>query len=64
MEGILKSDPNIAAFMIEPIQGEGGVIKPSSTYLPRVRELCDKFNILLIMDEIQTGIGRTGKMLC
>ena len=55
---------NIAAFIIEPIQGEGGIIVPPANYLTQVNELCTKFNILMIADEIQTGIGRTGKMLC
>lgn len=53
-----------AAFIIEPIQGEAGVMVPDEDYLARVQELCKKHNVLLIADEIQTGIGRTGKMLC
>ena len=56
------SDPNFAAFMFEPIQGEAGVIVPDEGYLEQVRNLCTKFNVLMIADEIQTGIGRTGKM--
>ena len=48
--------------MIEPIQGEGGVIIPDLGYLARVQELCRKYNVLLICDEVQTGFGRTGKM--
>eukprot|EP00835_Amoeboradix_gromovi_P000876 NODE_33_length_32023_cov_0.217579.p7 type:complete len:425 gc:universal NODE_33_length_32023_cov_0.217579:20811-19537(-) len=55
---------HIAAFIIEPIQGEGGIILPPEGYLSKLNELCTKFNVLLIADEIQTGIGRTGKMLC
>lgn len=51
-----------AAVILEPIQGEGGAIVPESTYLLQVRELCDERNILLILDEIQTGLGRTGSM--
>lgn len=47
--------------MIEPIQGEAGVVLPSAGYLKSVRKLCDKYNVLLITDEVQTGIGRTGK---
>ena len=55
---------HIAAFIVEPIQGEGGINVPPKDYLQRVNELCTKNNVLLIADEIQTGIGRTGKMLC
>jgi ornithine--oxo-acid transaminase len=58
-----KSD-KIAAFMVEPIQGEAGVYVPDDGYLSKAYELCKKYNILLIADEIQTGIARTGKMLC
>jgi ornithine--oxo-acid transaminase len=54
--------PNTAAILIEPIQGEGGVLIPSNGYLRRLREICDREKILLIADEIQTGLGRTGKM--
>ncbi len=57
------SDPNCAAFMFEPIQGEAGVIVPDEGYLKKVRILCSKYNVLMIADEIQTGIGRTGRML-
>ena len=57
------SDPNCAAFMFEPIQGEAGVIVPDNGYLKEVRRLCSKYNVLMVADEIQTGIGRTGKML-
>ena len=53
-----------AAFIVEPIQGEAGVVVPADDYLTKVHELCKKHNVLLICDEIQTGIGRTGKMLC
>ncbi|EMP42203.1 Ornithine aminotransferase [Chelonia mydas] len=56
-------DPNIAAFMVEPIQGEAGVVVPDEGYLPGVQELCTKHNVLFIADEIQTGLARTGKML-
>ncbi|CAG0891369.1 unnamed protein product [Darwinula stevensoni] len=63
LEKALK-DPNICAFMVEPIQGEAGVVVPDEGYLRGVRQLCSKYNVLLIADEIQTGLGRTGKMLC
>jgi len=53
--------PHTVAFMVEPIQGEGGVILPPDGYLRRAREICDRHNILFIADEIQTGLGRTGK---
>lgn len=56
-------DPNVAAFMVEPIQGEAGVVVPHDGYLKGVRALCDKYNVLFIADEIQTGLCRTGKML-
>lgn len=56
-------DPNVAAFMVEPIQGEAGVVVPDEGYLEGVRNLCSKYNVLYIADEVQTGIGRTGKML-
>lgn len=53
-----------AAFIVEPIQGEAGVVVPADDYLTKVHALCKKHNVLLICDEIQTGIGRTGRMLC
>lgn len=56
-------DPNVAAFMCEPIQGEAGVVVPEHGYLAKVRELCTKANVLWIADEVQTGIARTGKLL-
>ena len=56
-------DKNVAAFMVEPIQGEAGVVVPDEGYLKRVRELCTEYNVLFIADEIQTGLARTGKML-
>ena len=55
--------PNTVAFMVEPIQGEAGVIIPPDGYLKNVREICTKNNVVLILDEIQTGLGRTGKIL-
>ena len=63
LEKSLK-DPNVAGFMVEPIQGEAGVIVPDENYLPEAFKLCKKNNVLFIADEVQTGIGRTGKMLC
>ena len=62
LEDELK-DPNVAAFMVEPIQGEAGVVVPDDGYLEGVRNLCNKYNVLFIADEVQTGIGRTGKLL-
>ena len=55
-------DPNVCAFMVEPIQGEAGVVVPDEGYLAGVRSLCDKYNVLFIADEVQTGIARNGKM--
>ncbi len=63
LELAFKSDPNIAAFMFEPIQGEAGVVVPDEGYLKGVRELCTRYQILMIADEVQTGLCRTGKML-
>lgn len=54
---------HVAAFMVEPIQGEAGVVIPDDGYLSGVRALCDQYNVLMIADEIQTGLARTGKML-
>jgi ornithine--oxo-acid transaminase len=56
-------DKNVAAFMFEPIQGEAGVVVPDNGYLSGIRKLCDEYNVLMIADEIQTGLARTGKML-
>ena len=55
---------NVAGFLVEPIQGEAGIMVPPEGYLKGVYELCRKHNVLMIADEIQTGLGRTGKMLC
>lgn len=55
---------DVGAVLLEPIQGEGGVNIPSDDYLPGVRALCDEYGALLIFDEVQTGMGRTGKMFC
>jgi acetylornithine aminotransferase len=54
--------PDIVAVLVEPIQGEGGIKVPADDYLPRLRELCDRHNWLLMVDEIQTGMGRTGRL--
>jgi ornithine--oxo-acid transaminase len=62
LETALK-DPHVAGFMFEPIQGEAGVVIPADGYLKGVRALCDKYNVLMIADEVQTGLGRTGKLL-
>jgi ornithine--oxo-acid transaminase len=56
-------DPNVAAFLIEPIQGEAGVYVPDDGYLKKASELCKKYNVLFIADEVQSGIARTGKLL-
>lgn len=56
-------DPNVVAFMVEPIQGEAGVVVPDEGYLKKVSALCKSKNVLFIADEVQTGIARTGKML-
>jgi ornithine--oxo-acid transaminase len=53
-----------AAFLVEPIQGEAGIVVPDDSYLREIKKLCEKHNVLLICDEIQTGIARTGKLLC
>ena len=63
LENTFKSDPNVAGFMVEPIQGEAGVVVPDAGYLRGVRDLCTKYNVLFIADEVQTGIGRTGKRI-
>ncbi len=63
LENAFKANPNIAAFMFEPIQGEAGVVVPDENYIQGVRTLCDKYKVLMIADEVQTGLCRTGKML-
>merc|ERR1719408_337807 len=61
LEDALKADPNCVAVYFEPIQGEAGVNVPDEGYLTEVRRLCDKYNVLMIADEVQTGLCRTGK---
>jgi ornithine--oxo-acid transaminase len=57
-------DPNVAGFMVEPIQGEAGVVVPDEGYLKKANELCKSKNVLFIADEVQTGVARTGKLIC
>lgn len=63
LEEVLKTNSNIAAFLVEPIQGEAGVYVPSEGYLIKAKALCTKYNVLFIADEVQTGIARTGRLL-
>jgi ornithine--oxo-acid transaminase len=63
IEEVFKAEPNIAGFMFEPIQGEAGVVVPHEGYIQGVRDLCSKYNVLMIADEVQTGLARTGRML-
>ncbi|MFT2007076.1 ornithine--oxo-acid transaminase [Pontibacter sp. 13R65] len=63
LEQSLQANPNVCAFMVEPIQGEAGVVVPDAGYLANAHALCRKYNVLFITDEIQTGIGRTGELL-
>lgn len=63
LETVLKTTKNIAGFLVEPIQGEAGVYVPSEGYLSKAKALCEKYNVLFIADEVQTGIARTGKLL-
>jgi ornithine--oxo-acid transaminase len=63
LENVLKSSKNCAGFLVEPIQGEAGVYTPASDYMMRAKALCNKYNVLFIADEIQTGIARTGSLL-
>ncbi len=63
LEDILKNTKNIAGFLVEPIQGEAGVYVPTEGYLTKAKALCEKYNVLFIADEVQTGIARTGKLL-
>lgn len=61
MEAVIKNNKSIAAVMLEPIQGEGGIVIPDPGYLAAVRKLCDQYSLLMLLDEIQTGMCRTGK---
>ncbi|MEQ1529286.1 MAG: aspartate aminotransferase family protein [Methylococcales bacterium] len=63
IEQAISTNKNIVAILVEPVQGEGGVNIPASDYLNNIRRLCDQHNLLMMLDEIQTGIGRTGKFL-
>ncbi len=63
LETALKNNPNVAGFLVEPIQGEAGVYVPGDGYLSKAKALCEKYNVLFIADEVQTGIARTGKLL-
>jgi ornithine--oxo-acid transaminase len=63
LEKALASSPNVAGFLVEPIQGEAGVYTPSENYISKAKALCAKYNVLFIADEVQTGIARTGSLL-
>lgn len=63
LEDALKANKNVAGFLVEPIQGEAGVYVPSDDYLAKAKALCEKYNVLFIADEVQTGIARTGRLL-
>jgi ornithine--oxo-acid transaminase len=63
LEEVLKSHSNIAGFLVEPIQGEAGVMVPDEGYLAKVSALCKEYGVLLLADEVQTGIARTGRLL-
>ncbi len=63
IEQVISAHDNIVAVLVEPIQGEGGVNIPAADYLNQIRKLCDQHKLLMMLDEIQTGVGRTGKFL-
>ncbi|KAA5823633.1 ornithine--oxo-acid transaminase [Algibacter amylolyticus] len=63
LEATLKANSNVAGFLVEPIQGEAGVYVPNDDYLTKAKALCEKYNVLFIADEVQTGIARTGRLL-
>ncbi len=63
LESMIQANPDqVAAFIVEPVQGEGGIIPAMPGYLTEVREICDRYGVVLILDEIQTGLGRTGRL--
>ncbi len=64
LQNLIETEPELCAVMLEPIQGEGGIRIAPSDYLKSVRELCDRHNLLLILDEVQSGVGRTGHWYC
>jgi len=63
LEAVLETHPHVAGFLVEPIQGEAGVYTPEADFIRKAKALCAEFNVLLMADEIQTGIGRTGSLL-
>lgn len=63
LQEVLENNPKVAAFLVEPIQGEAGVFVPSEGYLAAAKKLCEDYNVLFIADEVQTGIARTGRLL-
>jgi ornithine--oxo-acid transaminase len=63
LEAVLETNPNVVGFLVEPIQGEAGVYTPATDFIKGAQALCSEYNVLLIADEIQTGIGRTGSLL-
>ncbi len=63
LEQAITDNPNVVAILVEPVQGEGGVNIPATDYLNKVRQLCDRTQCLMMLDEVQTGIGRTGQFL-
>jgi len=64
IEAVLKADHDIVAVLLEPIQGESGIRVPSKNYLTQVRKICDDLQVLMMVDEVQSGMGRTGKFFC
>jgi ornithine--oxo-acid transaminase len=64
LEEVLKNEKNVAGFLVEPVQGEAGVVVPDEGYLKKCAAICKEYNVLFIADEIQCGLGRTGKRLC